>query len=103
MNHVIVIPILLDAAKRDSWISVILAGVLFLFWTCLLYSAIAKTRQQHLFLLLKKAYHPVVSYILAGVACVYLFMMCAITMRDTVPGYTSLFPPRCPLFSLPFC
>ncbi|MFF0829265.1 endospore germination permease [Brevibacillus sp. NPDC003359] len=98
MNHVIVIPILLDAAKRDSWISVILAGVIFLVWTCLLYSAIAKTRQQHLFLLLKNAYHPVVSYILAGIACVYLFMMCAITMRDTVTWIHVAFSPKMPTF-----
>lgn len=98
MNHVIVIPILLDAAKRDAWISVILAGAFFLIWVCLLYSAVAKTRQQNLFLLLKKAYPPAISNILAAIACVYLFMMCTITMVDTVTWIHVAFSPKMPIF-----
>ncbi|CAI8922647.1 Spore germination protein XB [Brevibacillus sp. IT-7CA2] len=102
MNHVIVIPILLDAAKRDAWISVILAGVFFIVWVCLLYSAVAKTRKQNLFLLLKRAYHPAISNILAAIACVYLFMMCAITMRDTVTWIHVAFSPKMPTIFIAF-
>ncbi|MED4752691.1 endospore germination permease [Brevibacillus choshinensis] len=97
MSHVIVIPVLLDAAKRDSWISVLLAGAFFIVWSTLLYSVVAKTRQQNLFLLLKKAYPSAISYMLAGIACVYLFVMCAITMRDTITWIHVAFSPKMPI------
>lgn len=100
MNHVIVIPILLDAAKRDSWISVLLAGGIFLIWCALIYTIIRKIRGQSLFLFLKQAYHPAISTTLAFVICCYLFMMCAITMRDTVMWIHVSFSPKTPLIIL---
>lgn len=100
MNHVIVIPILLDAAKRDSWISVLLAGGFFLIWCALIYSIIGKIRGQNLLQFLKRAYHPAISSILAIVICCYLFLMCAITMRDTVMWIHVSFSPKAPLIVL---
>ena len=96
MNHVIVIPILLDAAKRDSWISVLLAGGIFLIWCALIYSIISKIRGQNLLLFLKQAYHPAISSVLTFVICCYLFMMCVITMRDTVMWIHISFSPKNP-------
>lgn len=100
MNHVIVIPILLDAAKRDSWISVLFAGVLFLFWTCLLYTAVAKTRHQNVFVWLNNRVHPLLTTTLKIFSCLFLFAMSTITMRDTVTWIHVSFAPKTPILFL---
>lgn len=100
MNHVIIIPTLLDVAMRDSWISVIIAGLLCFIWIGLLYSAIVITRKQHLFRWLKKVYHPIVGNVLAIVACIYLFTVCAVTVRDTVSWVHLAFSPHTPIIIL---
>ncbi|MEC0368382.1 GerAB/ArcD/ProY family transporter [Paenibacillus chibensis] len=110
LNHVIVIPILLDAAKRDSWLSVLLdaakrdswlsvllAAACALVWVFILYLGITKVHKQHLFELLSKAYHPIVGRILAVVAGVYLFAICALTARDTVYWIHLTFSPEMPI------
>ncbi|MED5016240.1 endospore germination permease [Paenibacillus chibensis] len=97
LNHVIVIPILLDAAKRDSWLSVLLAAACALVWVFILYFGITKVHKQHLFELLSKAYHPIVGRILAVVAGVYLFANCALTARDTVYWIHLTFSPEMPI------
>ncbi|MDF2651205.1 MAG: spore gernimation protein, partial [Paenibacillus sp.] len=48
MNHVIVNPMLLDAAGRDAWISVLFAGVLFVPWSILLVTFMRRAGYQKL-------------------------------------------------------
>lgn len=84
LNHVIIIPMVLEKAQRDGWISVLLAGSLNLIWVVLLYSAMKKHRDLRLFQWLKRTYGAAVSYILAGVACLYILTLSAITLKETV-------------------
>ncbi|WP_246309716.1 endospore germination permease [Paenibacillus alginolyticus] len=84
LNHVIIIPMLLQKAQRDSWISVLLAGSIFMIWVVLLYSAIGKNRDMPLFQWFKLTYGATVSYLLAGFACIYIFTLSTITLKDTV-------------------
>ncbi|CAH2714970.1 hypothetical protein BACCIP111895_02147 [Neobacillus rhizosphaerae] len=100
LNHVIIIPILLDAAKRDAWVSVLLASACSLVWIALLHTGILKIRKQHLFEWLKQAYHPIVGHLLAIVASVYLFVLCAVTVRDTVHWIHLAFSPDTPVLIL---
>ncbi|MEF3308118.1 endospore germination permease [Paenibacillus sp. GYB004] len=100
MNHVIVIPILVEVAKRDAWISVLLAGGINLAWAALLYTALAKTRGIHLFQWLGKAYSPILAKALAGVACLYMLLLCAVTLRDTSTWIHLTFLPKVPVFVL---
>jgi spore germination protein KB len=48
MSHVIINPMLLDSSGRDAWISVLLAGALFLPWCALLVLFMKKSGQQKL-------------------------------------------------------
>lgn len=102
LNHVIIIPILLDAAKRDAWISVLLAGACALVWIFILHISTTKIKKQHLFAWLAKAYPPIVSRILAVVASVYLFVLCMLTTRDTVYWVHLTFSPETPILVLTF-
>ncbi|MDF2659087.1 MAG: gerXB [Paenibacillus sp.] len=103
MNHVIVIPVLMEVAKRDAWVSVILAGVINIAWVALLYTALSKTRHIHVFEWLGKAYSPVLAKMLAGVACLYMLLLCAITLRDTSTWIHLTFLPKVPIFVLALC
>ncbi|HDR7613814.1 TPA: spore gernimation protein, partial [Bacillus mycoides] len=37
INHVIMIPMLLDTSGRDSWISIILVSIIYLIWISLIF------------------------------------------------------------------
>ncbi|MBE9915879.1 endospore germination permease [Paenibacillus donghaensis] len=100
LNHVIVIPILLDAANRDAWISALLACALSLVWIIVLHFGITKLNQKHLFQYLAKAYHPALSWILAFFAGIYLFAICLLTTRDTVYWIHLTFSPETPVLVL---
>jgi spore germination protein (amino acid permease) len=102
LNHVIIIPILLDVAKRDAWISVILAGACALVWIFILHIGSTKINKQHLFAWLAKAYHPIVGRSLAVIACIYMFVICMLTTRDTIYWVHLTFSPETPILVLTF-
>ncbi|CAN7416965.1 endospore germination permease [Paenibacillus sp. LjRoot153] len=84
LNHVIIIPLVLEKSQRDSWISVLLAGAFFMIWVVLLYSAISKNREIRFFQWVKLTYGATISYLLAGIACLYLLTLSTITLKETV-------------------
>ncbi|AZN41561.1 endospore germination permease [Paenibacillus albus] len=84
LNHVIIIPMTLDKAQRDGWISVLLAGTIYLIWIVLLYSALIKKREKSLFQWLKTTYGAAVSNLLAGIACIYMITLSTMTLKETV-------------------
>ncbi|MED3038970.1 spore gernimation protein, partial [Bacillus tropicus] len=53
INHVIMIPMLLDTSGRDSWISIILVSILYLLWISIIFIIYKKIKNEHLFLWLK--------------------------------------------------
>ncbi|WP_152393413.1 GerAB/ArcD/ProY family transporter [Paenibacillus guangzhouensis] len=97
LNHVIIIPIILDAAKRDAWISVLLAGACALVWIILLHLGSNRMNKQHLFEWLQHAYHPAVGRILAFLAGIYLLTICTLTTRDTIYWIHLTFSPETPI------
>lgn len=97
LNHVIIIPILLDAAGRDAWMSIILAGACSLVWIVILHIGISRTAKRPIFDIFSKAYSPIVGRLLAGSAAIYLFAICTITTRDTVYWIHQTFSPETPI------
>ncbi|MGG1252712.1 GerAB/ArcD/ProY family transporter [Brevibacillus agri] len=97
MNHVIVIPMMLDSAKRDSWISVLFAGALYLIWTCFLYFIYLRTGREHLFVWLQNRYGFFVSRLLALLTSLYCFIIGKMTITDTVTWINLSFAPQTPL------
>lgn len=97
MNHVLVIPMMLDSAKRDSWISVLFAGVLYLIWTALLYFIYRKTGSEPLMQWMKQRYGPAVAYFLAILISLYCFVIATTTLTDTVTWINLSFAPQTPL------
>lgn len=100
MNHVIVIPILLEVAGRDSWISVSLAGTACLLWLPLLYFLMKKANGQHIFEWVKQKYGRVVSRPILLVSILYLFLISSVTLTDTVMWTKISYLPKTPFFVL---
>ncbi|WP_145022602.1 endospore germination permease [Paenibacillus sp. Y412MC10] len=97
LNHVIIIPILLDAAGRDAWMSIVLAGICSLAWIAVLRIGIRQVNKQPIFEMLSNAYPPFVGKVLAGAAGIYLFVICTLTTRDTVYWIHLTFSPETPI------
>ncbi|NHN31503.1 endospore germination permease [Paenibacillus agricola] len=75
MSHVIVNPMLLDSSGRDAWISVLLAGLLFLPWCALLVLFMKRSGQQKLQPWLASKTNNLVSWMIIVPLCLQLFLI----------------------------
>ncbi|MBL4953063.1 endospore germination permease [Neobacillus sp. YIM B02564] len=103
LDHVIVIPILLQTAGRDSWISVLFSGILLLAWIPLIFFIMKGSGQQHLFLWLKQLLGPIFAYLIILIILMEMFLMCATTIRDVTYWTNITYLPNTPNLVLVFC
>src|SRR5690625_1560771 len=83
-NHVIVIPPLLKEAGRDAWISVIAMSLLSLVW-CILIIYIYKTMKgKQIQVWLQDSIGKIVTNILMVIVSIYLVIMAAVTLKETI-------------------
>lgn len=82
VDHVIILPALLQSARRDAWVSTLLSGILFLCWIPLILYIMRKSRQQHLFVWLKEHLGALFTWVLILISLMVLFTMSAVTLRD---------------------
>lgn len=100
MNHVMVIPPLLQEAKRDAWVSVLAAILPYLAWSTLLYYIMRKTNQQPLFPWLTQHYGRVICGAYRIFFIVYLFFIIVMTLKETTMWAHSSYLPRTPQWAL---
>lgn len=93
MNHVIVIPLLLDAAGRDAWISVILSFALYILWILIFYYIHKKTKKENLIIWIRTRYGSILARLFIGLIVVYVFCLSTITLKDTMTWITMSFLP----------
>jgi hypothetical protein len=74
MNHVIVIPPLLQEAKRDAWLSIALTLLPYLLWVSLLHTIMKRTGQQPIIPWLKQHYGSAVAGGFRAFFSIYLFI-----------------------------
>ncbi|WP_404443310.1 endospore germination permease [Sutcliffiella horikoshii] len=82
LNHVILIPNLLNAAGRDSWLSVILAYPIALLFLWLVYYIAKNSPEEGFFYMIEKRMGKVVSFLLSMPVVLFLFVSAYITLRD---------------------
>lgn len=100
INHVFIIPILLDRSGRDSWISVILIAIPFVLWSSLFYLIMKKSGQQHLIEWIRGKYGRLAGYGVAVAASLYLFFAAAMTIQDTLTWAVTSYLPNTPKVAL---
>ncbi|MFJ7755100.1 endospore germination permease [Peribacillus muralis] len=100
MNHVIVLPSLLSASGRDSWISALVTGVLFLLWLPMIYWIIKKTGQQHLIGWLHAHSHPMVAWFIKILLSLLLLLNVYVTLYSTFSWVNSTYMIQTPEYIL---
>jgi spore germination protein (amino acid permease) len=95
LNHVIIIPMLLRAAGRDAWLSVLLAGVVQLaVWIPLILFIMKRSGQLRLDDWLRRRLGAgrlgaALSRAVSGLAALYFLVLCWLTLRD-VTGWAKI-------------
>ncbi|MBD2868230.1 endospore germination permease [Paenibacillus arenilitoris] len=100
MSHVIINPMLLDAAGRDAWISVLLAGLLYLPWCALLVLFMKRSGQQKLQPWLAGKTNLVVSWMIVIPICLQLYLIGLLTILHTSIWTNVNYLPGTPKFAL---
>ncbi|MBG9792511.1 spore gernimation protein [Paenibacillus dendritiformis] len=100
LNHVIIIPILLQQAGRDGWLSVIMLMLIVLSWIPLLQRLMKAKGQQALFPWMKETFGPAVAWCVTAVLGLYLWISAFVTVKDTVNWARTSYLPQTPLFVL---
>lgn len=96
IDHVIVIPMILQSAGRDSWLSVLFAGLIFIGWIFLIYSIIKNMERQHLLLWLKERVGTIMSWTIIVILSIHLFSIATLTLRDTTYWSNISYLPKTP-------
>lgn len=96
MNHVLLIPVLMDVAGRDAWLSVLLAGVTFIPVSCLIASLIRRTEQKPLLGWIAERYGRWMARLIALYASVLMLLSFTVTCKDTKIWTTASYLPATP-------
>lgn len=95
-NHVTVIPLLLSAAGRDAWLSVLIGSIPVAGWACLLAFINTQLGQESLHHWIKRTQSKWVSNLLLGPIVFALYMMALVHLIDTQTWTTVNYLPRTP-------
>jgi len=103
MHHFMLIPVLLDIAGRDSWISVVIAFPALLIWLCILYYIMIKTEQKSITLLIKQRYGNLAYFIVVIPLLVFLLINSYIALKLISSWITILYLPKTPIIVIEGC
>ncbi|MFJ7185102.1 endospore germination permease [Lysinibacillus xylanilyticus] len=95
-NHVTIIPPLLEVAGRDGWASVLMATVIIFFWLFLLVYIQKKTNQEPIRDWLEAKIGKMGSTTVIYIIVIYLLILAAFTMVETLQWISSTFLPETP-------
>lgn len=101
-NHVTIIPPLLDVGGRDGWVSVIMAAFIMFFWLFLLVYIQKKTNQEPIRDWLDGKIGKIGSTIVIYIIVIYLLVLAAFTMVETLQWVNTTFLPETPSIILLF-
>jgi len=100
VNHVLVIPLLLDASGRDAWISVLATFLILVPFFLLIARMIMSLNRQAALAYLQERFGSVVSRTIAGLFAVALTLSAAVTVKDMTTWTTSSYLPFTPQYAV---
>lgn len=95
-NHVVVIPYVLKASYRDSWLSTILVLIPTMIWSGALYFINKRKGQDHLKDWLEQRLGKQITIAILILLSLYLFINAFLTQRELVSWTTTTFMPQTP-------
>lgn len=90
-NHVTLIPPILEVAKRDGWISVLISMFIFFAWVFIIVMIQKQTKSQAISLWLKDKVGKTVANIILYCTILFIYLLAAFTMRETILWISSTF------------
>lgn len=99
-NHVLLLPHLLKAAKRDAWVCVLIAYVILLFWGWLLYLIMKRNGPQKLSSWLKSRTNGIFSNFIIFAFFIYISLSGLIAFDDFIKKMNLYFLPLTPIWIL---
>ncbi|MCM3601832.1 spore germination protein [Robertmurraya korlensis] len=100
LNHVILIPNLLTAAGRDSWLSVIVAYPIALVFLWLIYYIIKNSPSEGFFFMVQNRLGNMFSYFLRAPVFLFLFISAYVTFRDLMIWLSAYFLAEAPIIMI---
>ncbi|AYA74730.1 spore gernimation protein [Bacillus sp. Y1] len=97
LNHVILIPNLLTAAGRDSWLSVIVAYPIALVFLWLIYYIVKNSPNEGFFFMVQNRLGNMFSYFLRAPVVLFLFISAYVTFRDLMIWLSAYFLAEAPI------
>ncbi len=92
INHVIMIPMILDSSGRDSWISILLLSVIYLIWISLIFIIYKNIKNEHLFLWLKINFGKFIIYPIIFIVVLYLITIGVVALKETLTFFSFYLP-----------
>ncbi|TVY08905.1 endospore germination permease [Paenibacillus cremeus] len=97
VNHVTLLPLLLDAAKKDSWISIIFTVPLCILWVTIPFYIMKKTKQTNLVQWLKTSRLNWFKPVFIGIFFLYMTINMFITLREVITWTKITYLPQTPM------
>lgn len=95
-NHVTILPALIEHGGRDSWMAVILAAVFMIPWLFLLLFVHKQSKGEHIGQWLERRIGKRLTAVFLFIMTVYLLLLAAFTMRETLQWFNITFLPDTP-------
>jgi hypothetical protein len=95
-NHVLLIPLLLETAKRDAWVGAAASCIPVVIWVWLIRVIVSRTGDSFLFDWLSSKYGKTVRYSLLALVLVYLLCAGFVSFADTIMWTKIAYLPRTP-------
>lgn len=102
LNHVMIIPLVLDVAGRDAWIFAALTGFLSIAWAFHLYWILKKKKTEHLFPWLANRMGKRFTKVIFFIISVYLITIILTTAKDMVDWVLTTSLPETPTYAIIF-
>ncbi|RIE04813.1 hypothetical protein D3H35_04915 [Cohnella faecalis] len=97
LNHVIIMPLLLGAAGRDAWLSILLCSALLPLWLLIVHRVVQAVRQQPMLAWIESVSGKASRMTVAFIFGVLLVMDIVITSTDTLTWATTTYLPKTPM------
>lgn len=100
INHVLLIPILLDAAGRDAWLSVLFATLPGMAWGTAVFATVRRVGDNRLQQFLNDRGLPLLAWFVLPILSAYVILMGTITMKDTMDWLELVYLPYTPKWTI---
>lgn len=96
LNHVIILPKLLDMAERDSWVAVLFSIPICIPIFCCIYYIAKKTKQQNILQWIRTQYNQWIAWLIILLLETNLYMNLYIVLKDTTTWTNITYLPKTP-------